>query len=298
MAEPRRVLVIRLGAFGDFVQSFGPFAAIRAHHPAAWITLLTTAAYAPLASLAPWFDEVAVDRRPGLLNPAGLLRLRRQLRGFDMVYDLQTSGRSTAYVWLAGIGRFRRFAHRDPNRDRLHTQDRQRGQLRDAGIVDIPKPNMEWLTRSPVPALPQPYALLVPGASPNRPQKRWPAPQFAELARRIAAAGTTPVLIGGVFEDAIAAEIARAAPRTINLVGKTDLIAVAALAHRAVYAVGNDTGPMHLAAAVGCRCIVLFGGASDPALTAPRAPDGAWATVLRAPDLADLPVERVAAALP
>ncbi len=298
------MLVIRLGAFGDFVQSFGPFAAIRAHHPGAAITLLTTEAYAKLASLAPWFDEVVVDRRPRLADLPGLLALRGKLRGFDMVYDLQTSGRSTAYFWLAGcppwsgIGHFRRFPHRDPQRDRLHTQDRQRGQLRDAGIVDIPKPNMEWLTRYPVPSLPRPYALLVPGASAGRPQKRWPAMQFGELARRIARGGTTPVLIGGEAETAIAAEIVKATPQSINLVGRTDLIAVAALAHRAAYAVGNDTGPMHLAAAVGCRCIVLFGGASDPALTAPRAPDGAWSTVLRAPDLADLPVERVAAALP
>ena len=57
---------------------------------------------------------------------------------------------------------------------------------------------------------------------------------------------------------------------------------------------GNDTGPMHLAAAVGCPCVVLFSADSDPALTAPRG----RVRVLRAPHLADLPVARVAAALP
>ena len=56
-----RVLVIRLGAFGDFVQSFGPFAAIRAAHAGAEITLLTTAPFAALAHAAPWFDRVEVD---------------------------------------------------------------------------------------------------------------------------------------------------------------------------------------------------------------------------------------------
>ena len=55
---------------------------------------------------------------------------------------------------------------------------------------------------------------------------------------------------------------------------------------------------MHLAAAVGCRCIVLFSNESDPALAAPRGLTEGQVTVLRAPDLADLPVERVAAALP
>ena len=53
---------------------------------------------------------------------------------------------------------------------------------------------------------------------------------------------------------------------------------------------------MHVAAAVGCRCVVLFSADSDPALTAPRGPGGAWPTVLRADDLADLSVEAVARA--
>jgi len=61
--------------------------------------------------------------------------------------------------------------------------------------------------------------------------------------------------------------------------------------------VGNDTGPMHIAAAAGARCVVLFSGESDPDLTAPRGPGGEWPVVLRAPVLADLPMERVAAAL-
>ena len=58
-------------------------------------------------------------------------------------------------------------------------------------------------------------------------------------------------------------------------------------------AVGNDTGPMHLAAAVSVRCVVLFSSDSDPALTAPRGD----VTVLAEPDLANLPVDRVVAAL-
>jgi ADP-heptose:LPS heptosyltransferase len=82
------------------------------------------------------------------------------------------------------------------------------------------------------------------------------------------------------------------------LTGCTDLFGVAALAARAAFAVGNDTGPMHVAATVGCRCVVLFSADSDPALTAPRGPGGSWPEVLRVPDLSALPVERVTAALP
>ena len=294
VAEPRRILVIRLGALGDFVQSFGPFAAIRAHHPAARVTLLTRAPYAPLAQLSPWFDTVEIYAK------AGLIALRRQLRGFDMVYDLQTSRRSTSYFWIAGcppwsgIGAFRRFVHRDPARNSRHTMDRQRDQLRDAGIMHVGAPRLDWLIERPIPDLPRPYALLVPGASPARPEKRWPADRYAALAGILAASGTTPVIIGGAADRPLAAQIGHA----VDLAGQTDLPTLAALAHQAAFAVGNDTGPMHLAAAVGCRSVVLFGGASDPALTAPRLPDGTFATVVRAPHLADLPVDRVAAALP
>ena len=75
-----RVLVIKLAALGDFVQAFEPFAAIRAHHPAARITLLTTPAYAALAARSPWFDEVWADGRPGWADLAALWRLRGRLR--------------------------------------------------------------------------------------------------------------------------------------------------------------------------------------------------------------------------
>ena len=91
----RRILVIRHGAFGDIILSFPAMAAIRAHHPQAEITLLTTRPYAKLLGASPWFDRIALDDKPDWWNFRALLRLRGQLRGFDMVYDLQTSGRST-----------------------------------------------------------------------------------------------------------------------------------------------------------------------------------------------------------
>ena len=98
----RDILVIRHGALGDFVLSFPAFAAIRARHRGARITLQTTAPFAALARAAPWFDAVVVDPRPSWWNLPGLVAVRRQLRGHDFVYDLQTSGRSTRYFRLAG----------------------------------------------------------------------------------------------------------------------------------------------------------------------------------------------------
>jgi ADP-heptose:LPS heptosyltransferase len=107
-----------------------------------------------------------------------------------------------------------------------------------------------------------------------------------------------PVVLGTSGEHRLAQVIQSACPSAIDLTGQTDLVSLAAIASRAHLAVGNDTGPMHLAAAVGCRCVVLFSAASDPALTAPRGPGGTWPVVLRESDLAALPVDRVAAALP
>ena len=163
-----RVLVIRLGAFGDFVQSFGPFAAIRAAHPAAEITLLTTQPFAGLGRKAPWFDRVEVDDRPAWWNIRGLLRLRRQLAGFDLVYDLQTSGRSSRYFRLAGrpawsgIARGCSLPHANPARDLMHSWERQREQLEMAGITEFPTPDLSWLPASKA-DIPRRFALLVPG---------------------------------------------------------------------------------------------------------------------------------------
>lgn len=299
-----RILVIRLGALGDFVLSFAPFAAIRAHHPGAEITLLTTAPFAALGRAAPWFDRVEVDARPAWWDVPGLLRLRRQMAGFDIVYDLQTSGRTGWYFHLAGrpawSGHVRgcAFPQRGPAREAMHTIERQRDQLRLAGVVDVPVPDIGFLTGRAVPELPERFALLVPGASAHRPGKRWPAAKYGELARVLLARGLVPVVVGGPDEVGLAAEIQASCPAAISLVGRTALLDIFAIAARAALVVGNDTGPTHVAAAAGCPALVLFSEDSDPAMTAPRGPDGGWPAVLRVKVLADLTVARVAAALP
>jgi ADP-heptose:LPS heptosyltransferase len=294
-----RILVIRLGAFGDFVQSFGPFAAIRAHHAADHITLLTTAPYATLAAAAAWFDSVEIDARPTWWNLPGMLRLRRQLQGFDLVYDLQTSGRTSRYFRLAGRPRWSGIAkgcalpHANPDRDLLHTRERQREQLEHAGIVDFPEPDLAWLPKSGA-DLPRRYAMLAPGAAPSRPAKRWPAEKYAVLARHLADLHVTPVIIGAKSEADLGAIIKLICPAAVDLTGQTSLGELYDLANRAAVVVGNDTGPMHLAALSGAPCLVLFGADSDPAITAPRGPKGEWLTILRVDDLAALEADEVA----
>ncbi len=297
-----RVLVIRHGALGDFVLSGAAFAGIRARHAEDAITLLTTLPYADLALRLAWFDEVVVDTRPRFWNLVRLARLRRFLRGFSRVYDLQTSARSAWYGRLAGggewsgIGRAMRFPDTDPERNRMHTRERLEGQLRQAGIAALPEPDWSALAAGG-PALPPRAALLVPGAAPHRPGKRWPSEHFGELAAILAARGMVPVVLGGAAEAPLAAAIRARCDTALDLTGRTSMTELFAVAARAELAVGNDTGPMHIAAAMGCRSVVLFGPDSDPALTAPRLPGGGWPTVIRSHNLADLPVERVAAAV-
>lgn len=293
----QRILVIKLAALGDFVQAFGPFAAIRKHHPTAEITLLTTKLFATLAADSPWFDQVWSEGRPSWWNPMAVLHLARRLReaGFERVYDLQTSGRSSRYrlfvgngVEWSGIARGASHPDKDPRRDLLHTVDRQRGQLIAAGITEFPRPDLNWLDAD-VSAfgLPPRFALLLPGASAGRPGKRWPAERFGALAAKL----DMPVVICGIASEApLAEEIRGSAPDVIDLTGRTDLRQLAAVARRASLAIGNDSGPTHLAAAMGCRTIVLFGAESDPALCAPR---GQAVTILRRQPLSTLSVEDV-----
>jgi len=301
------ILVIRLGALGDFVLSLGPMAAIRQHHRTARITLLTTRPFAGFAAQSGYFDDVWTGGRPRRLSP-DWFRLGQRLRGgnFDRVYDLQTSGRSKAYFKMmkpvAWSGHVQGASHpdTDPMRDSLHTIDRQKGQLAAAGITDVPAGDLSWVDDSVEEfGLTGDYVLLVPGGSAHRPAKRWPSDHYANLARRLLRAGQKPVLIGGPDEASLLAGISAADPGIINLGGQTGFGQIAALARRAAGAVGNDTGPMHLIAMAGCPSLVLFSGDSDPALCAPRpGQQGGEVEILRRTRLADLEVGAVFETLP
>lgn len=303
--NPFRILVIRLGALGDFVQSFPAFSAIRHEHPAAEITLLTTTPFVALAKASPWFDKIETNVRPGRADLAGFCKLRRQLRGFDMIYDLQTSSRSSRYFRFAGqknwsgIAPGCRFPHANPFRNEMHTRSRQRDQLRMAGFADVPDAETGWL-EGPLPKdIPadRPLAVLVPGAAPHRPAKRWPVTSFGEIARILVKKGFQPIVAGGNGDRPLGAEIKRLCPETIDLTGHTDLLELAALLGHSQLAIGNDTGPMHLAAMLGSRSVVLFSAESDPTLTAPLGRQAGQVSVLRVKDLATLSPSRVAEAL-
>ena len=267
------------------------------------ISVLTAAAYADWLRTFPYFDEVLIDPHPALWDFAAARRLGRMLAdgGFDRVYDLQTSKRSSWYFALfparhrpawSGIAFGCSLPDRDPRRNVLHDAIRQQGQLRQAGITAFPPPDLSWM-RGDIArfGLPRDFALLVPGSSPDRLAKRWPAARYRALADRLAAGGIAPVVLGARAEAGLAAEI----PGTVDLIGQTGFGDVAELARAARFAVGNDTGPMHLIATAGCPSVTLFSKDSDPSHCAPVGPR---TLVLQRPDLADLAVETVLENLP
>lgn len=303
MTNARPVLVIKLGALGDFVQALGPFAAIRENHRHARVILLTTDPYLPIARASGYFDDVRSGGRPEWWQLAEKRALRDWLRDLapTRVYDLQTSARSSGYYKLfkrpqpewSGIAPGCSHPHDNSARDDMHTIERQREQLAAAGIGDVPTPNLDWLDADTDRFdLPPRYVLLAAGGAAHRPDKRWPA--FTELAVTLAERNIIPALLGTKAERDVTAAIRKACPAAIDLTGMTSLLDIAGLARRAAGAIGNDTGPMHLIAATGCPSVVLYSHASDPALCAQRGPD---VRIIRKPSLADLSTEEVEAQL-
>ena len=299
-AAPKRILVIKLGALGDFVQALGPFAAIRRHHPDAHISLLTTPPFKALAAASGYFDDIWIDTRPKWWQIGRWLVLRRRFAdsGFFRVYDLQTSDRSGFYYRLFatpkpewnGIAAGCSHPHLNPARDMMHTIERQREQLSVAGIDNVALPELCWAVSDIASfGLEKPFVLLVPGGSAHRPAKGYIA-----LANGLAGKGYQPVLVGTDAELARNEEIAAACGKAVNLTGRTSLLDLAGLAREAAGAVGNDNGPMHLVAASDCPALVLFSSASDPTLCAPR---GASVAILRRDNLADLEIAEVEAAI-
>ena len=311
MKPIRKVLVIKLSAVGDFVLAIPAFERIRAAHRDAKITLLTTPPFEALARSSPFFNRVETDGRPD--GPGEWLSLVARLRGarYDRVYDLQNSGRTNLYFhalrpfppsW-SGTAAGCSLPHYNPARMSMHALERQAEQLEHAGIwPDAPvrplsaaPPDISWiLGKSPAsrrvaaPA-PRPIVLLIPGSAAHRPEKRWPVEHYAALSEGLQARGFDIIIIGALQESALAHAIQRHTPRARDLTGRTDFAQIAALGARAALAVGNDTGPVHLIAAVGAPTIALFSSASDPALSGPRG----HVTVFQAPDLKDVQVSTV-----
>ena len=286
-SSQQRLLVIKHGALGDSVQGFGAFASLRHGHPTAHISLLTTPAFAELGGMMPWFDQVLVDRRAPVINIADSFYMRSLLRQpWDIIIDLQCSRRTARYFQffvrpnVRWVGTVKGCS--DPCPDFTEVNNYQRMMLAAglAGGVAYAGVDMRWLLQSAQPVdaqqLPKLYSVLVPGCSLAKPQKRWPAEKFAKLATRLQAQNIAVILVGTAADSAVVDLVQSQVLASINLCGKTSIAELARLMAAADSVVGNDTGPVFLAAATGAPTIMLMGPDTDPAMSAPTGARCDW----------------------
>ena len=303
MSTTERVLVLKLGAFGDLVLADGALQDLRAHHPQAHITLLTRAPYAALMRDCPWVDAVVVDdNRPRWRLGAMLAWRRRFLDGrYARVYDLQNSRRTAFYRrWLAGDSapRWSTMARNAPRDDggvpALHAR-----QLMAAGVAALhaARPTPTWIATDASTLLQhagidatEPFVLLLPGASARNTHKCWP--RFADLSQALVADGVRVITVPGPDEADLGPGYAGCVLRDGDRA--VDLRRLAGIARAAACVVGNDSGPLHLATCMGTPSVRLLDD-DNPSFHASG--ERAGLQRLSASPLSSLPLADVAAAV-
>ncbi len=304
MGKNEKILVIKHGALGDIIQGFDAFASLRAHFPDAYIAVLTTPVFAGLLSASGWFDEVLVDRRKPVWNLASTFSTLSHIRaGWTQIIDMQCSRRTARYARFAPAGA-RWFGTAPAATDRLpdftgvNNADRMLITAKLAGAPPIAA-SVDWMLSAPLPQtaqhlVPNSYGVLFAGCSLAKPQKRWPAEQFAQIARFAAEQGITAVLAGTKDDRAANDALKRHFPDVLDLTGQTDLMSLARLLASARFVIGNDTGPVFMAAKCGVPTLMVMGEDTNPDMSAPV---GALADYLRHIPLSGLDAEVVIAKL-
>jgi lipopolysaccharide heptosyltransferase I len=289
-SPPPKVLLIKPSSLGDVVHALPVLDLLKRTWPASHVSWLVTPACAGLLQGHPLLDDVILFERGRLSTfwrsfraAAGLFDLTRQLRQrqFDLVIDLQGLFRSgwlarrTAAPMRVGFADARELAwmfytHRiDAGSREQHAVDRNLKLARALGCGDgpvaFPIPVDASAEESVNSMLGQPrrLAVLLPGAT--WPSKRWPADRFAALVAPLKQRfGLDTVLAGGADAAPIASRISGA----LDLTGRTTLGQLVALLRRADLVIANDSGPMHIAAALGRPLVAIF-GPTNPLRTGP-----------------------------
>ena len=282
-----RILVIKHGALGDLVQGFDAFAGLRAGRPEAHLALLTSPPFASLMERAPWFDEVVADPRASATNLPQLFRLRRHMKaGWDMVIDLQCSRRTARYhrfltpSTVRWFGTARGASDPYPDFTGVNNAERMKIAIGMAGGDPDIAASLGWLegdgARDGIGDAAGDAVVLVPGCSVAKPSKRWPSSSYAALANIFIESGRKVVIVGTAADRPVTDDVVRDAPACIDMVGRTSIESLAMLFQGAHAVVGNDTGPVFLAARTGAPTLMVMGGDTDPAMSAPVGARAGW----------------------
>lgn len=262
-----KILIIKLGALGDVINSTSVIKQIVDHHVGANISLLTSPAFADIFLN---FENLTVFcfKRKGFLNSIKTLCWIRQNK-FDRIYDLQSNDRTTIYSALSGVpfraGNHPRFPyHAHPKTKYIgqcHSFDRLNQILESAQIkkaealpyLPISSNTINdinnWISKHNLEE--KPFILFHAGSSPLHLKKRWP--YFAELAR-ILNKTYAIIWIGGKDDAELNLELS--SDLGINATNEFNFFQLVELGKRAMFAVTNDSAPMHI---LSCSQIPVFG---------------------------------------
>lgn len=285
-----RILIVRLSALGDIVHALPVLAAIARHWPEAKVDWLVEDAYAPILSLAKGLSRRVVVRGRANTETAdtisfggvtGYARAAAHLRGqhYDAVLDLQGLIKSGVWARVSGAPRvigFDRAHLREPHAARLYTETvvprdaphvihKNLSILQaigvEAGPLELP------LTPVAGPATveaiataggPRQYVVLNPGAA--WPNKRWPADRFGAVAGALSERVGLPSLVTwGPSERDLAGAVSRASDGAAQPAPPTAIADLAVLMRDAALVISGDTGPLHIAAAMGTPLVGLYG---------------------------------------
>jgi lipopolysaccharide heptosyltransferase I len=285
VSVPQRILLVRLSAIGDCVHGLPVLCALRARFPSAHIGWVVEGRTAELLQGHPALNQVFQVPRGWLKSPAAVYQLWRQLRAerFDVAIDLQGLSKSAVAARLSGARRRIGFTGCDGREistwlnnefvepTATHVIDRTLELLKPLGI-EQPKVTF-GLARSAADkdrinqllsdlALTR-FAVINTGA--GWPSKLWPTDRFASAAQYLLSEHGLPVLVtwGSDDERIRANAIVQASEGAARLAPRVTLSQLAELFRRAALFLGSDTGPLHLAVAVGTPSVGLFGPASS-----------------------------------
>ena len=275
-ADPRSILIVRYSALGDVVLATTILEPLRARFPDARIEWVTDTPYAPLLEGLP---ELAAVHRLTREGPNSALATAARLRGrFDFAIDLQNKLRSAVVARSAAPLRasFRRrtalpavlsLFGSDPPLRRAHQTRLYAEALAPLGTFEPGRikislsPQARALAEDALQGVPAPAVAIAPGA--RWATKRWPAERFAAVADALAAEGCSIVLCGGPGDrDAFAAFRAATRAKVAADLSFLPVDALAAAIARVQLLVACDSGPVHLATAVGTPTLALFGPTS------------------------------------
>ena len=304
MVAPAKILIIKHGALGDIIQGIDGFASIRAGHPDAVISLLTSPAFANLAKAMPFFDDVLIDRRAKPWNIPALLQIKSIMgANWTRIYDFQSSRRTARYFKslvrsdVEFVGVHDGVSHPIGDMSGINNRDRMVKTATRGGCAAVVAPT-DWLAHGRPEGAPMgDYAVLIPGCSPAKPAKRWGGAGYAQLADALIGRGIVPVLAGTDIDRKAGDEVlAHSTHRNqiVDLIGRTSLMGLAGLVQAARLVAGNDTGPVFLGARLGAPTLMMMGPDTDPAMSAPTGIAASW---LRATPISGITVTAALASL-